>query len=153
MELEALVQQVMERAWQEAPVAGWQPRLTPPLPAAWLPDDSSVVWYCYADRFRPDWSDAVEIAAPWGRLVLPAGIMEPAFQRLGSALEALGPQGVRPLRADELMVPSPALSLFELLRGGPMPNLNAIADRLHRWRSLNGRIAAHPAVAAHLPPR
>jgi hypothetical protein len=151
MTSEVRARQLMLAQWDRLGVSGWEPCLTPPLPETWPPvREGAVIWYCYAEGFRPGLMDGVEIAAPWGRIVLfPGG--EPAFELLGAEIEELGIQGIRPLLGHEMAGATSAATLVDVLQRASEADQERAAESLNRWRSLNGRIAGYPLVARHLP--
>lgn len=145
---------VMESAWPAVAGDGWGPCLTTPLPLYWPPlERGVVVWYCYAQRMQPGLMDGVEISAPWARLILQNTEVQPALQRLTEVIEPLGIQGVRPI--DPAMLRTAPLSqpLSQMIQRGQTCDHEAIAKALNGWREFNGRIASHPAVAAHFSPK
>jgi hypothetical protein len=145
----AAVQQEANFAWA-ATVAepGWELRRTPPLPVSWPPSvGGPAVWLCYAER--TDTPQTFEVAAPWARITLALGDTAwPVVERLSDGVESLGVQAVQPLSSVGSAKARGSL-LDAVYRGDPRARL-AIA--LQDWRTRNGLVAAHSAVAGHLPP-
>ena len=140
----AAVQQEANFAWATTEAEpGWELRRTPPLPESWPPrDGGSAVWLCYAER--PGATGSVEVTAPWARITLAPGPSGwPVVERLSDTVESIGLQPVPP----EPTPPGPLLDAMH--RGDPT---GRVAKDLGEWRSRNGLVAAHPAVAVHLPP-
>ena len=144
----AAVQQEANFAWA-ATVAerGWELRRTPPLPASWPPSvGGPAVWLCYAER--TDTPQTFEVAAPWARITLALGDTAwPVVERLSEAVESLGVQAVQPLSSVGSAKVRGSL-LDAVYRGDPDVLLKALQD----WRTRNGLVAAHSAMAGHLPP-
>lgn len=144
----AAVQQEANFAWA-ATVAepGWELRRTPPLPASWPPSvGGPAVWLCYAER--SDTPHTFEVAAPWARITLALGDTAwPVVERLSEAVESLGVQAVQPLSSAGGAKVRGSL-LAAVYRGDPDVLLKALQD----WRTRNALVAAHSAVAGHLPP-
>ena len=103
--------------------AGWEPCLSPPLPAP----GGGRVWFCFAQA--PESPALVQVAAPWARLDLGPEDTAPRQTRLADVLEPLGTQAVVPV--DTRRIPPAAV--------------------LEEWRAHYGLVAAHPLVASHLP--
>jgi hypothetical protein len=123
---------------------------TPSLPSSWPPAPGGpAVWFCYAERQGP--LQMIEVAAPWARITLEPGESAwPVVERLSDAVEPLGSQVVRPVEPRSgATAPKPSKLLDLVYRGDPDGRLGGA---LSEWRSLNERVAAHPAVAGHLPP-
>ena len=121
----AAVQQASNFAWADTTAEpSWELRRTPPLPLEWPPTPGgAAVWFCYAER--PAASETIEVAGPWARITVPDPAAAPVVERLSDAVESLGSQGIQP---------------------------TARGQSLDEWRVHNALIAAHPAVAPHLPP-
>lgn len=145
----AAVQQEANVAWAATGAEpGWELRRTPPLPSCWPPRPGEpVVWLFYA--VRAETPQTFTVTAPWARIALPAGESAwPAVERLSETIEPLGRQAVTPLAPLANSRSSPRV-LDDVHRGDPDGRL---AQMLGEWRRINGLLAAHPAVAAHLPP-
>ncbi|WP_354698249.1 hypothetical protein DSM112329_03915 [Paraconexibacter sp. AEG42_29] len=147
----AAVQQAAIAAWADlAAPPGWELRRTPPLPASWPPaPGGAAVWLCYAER--DDTPAAIEVAAPWARITLPADAVVPTVERLEAGVHPLGLQGIRPLAPEDVARPLPGGgALLGALRAGDPDG--RLAAALVEWRGRSGLVARHPAVAPHLPP-
>lgn len=145
----AAAQQESNTAWADTEAApGWELRRTPALPASWPPvAGAPAVWLCYAEKAGTP--QVFEVAAPFARITLAVGESAwPVVERLSAAVESLGVQAIVPLDPQQLK--RKTVSHLDMLwRGDPDGRLgNALRD----WRSHNGLIARHPAVAGHLPP-
>ena len=128
--------------------AGWSSSMSMPLPRRWNGSPTTIVWHLYADRMKPGLTDAVEISHPWGYVELgPEADAKLELHTLSSQLEPLGPQGVRPLRADELKGDPADKPLWQVVRTGvATPTLK---QRAKQWTSLNGTIFA--TISPHHP--
>ena len=128
--------------------AGWSSSISMPLPHRWNGSPTTIMWHLYADRMRPGLTDAVEVSHPWGYVELgPEADAKPVLHTLSSQLEPLAPQGVRPMRADELKGDPADKPLWQILRTGvETPTLK---KRVKQWTSLNGTIFS--AISAHHP--
>lgn len=141
----AAVQQEANFAWAATEAdPTWLLRRTPPLPESWPPHDGgAAVWLCYAERPGP--AGSVEVAAPWARITLAQGSAAwPVVHRLAETVESLG---VQPVSDEPSTKHGPLLDA--VYRGDPKAR---VAKHLGQWLIRNGVLAAHPAVAPHLPP-
>jgi hypothetical protein len=72
----------------------WSAMRTPLLPLSWPPDGRTVwVSHLYASGFDPRLSDAVRLAAPWGRLRIDRDPLVPVFEPGSGRVEEIGIQG------------------------------------------------------------
>ena len=105
------------------------------------------MWLCYAERM--DTPQTFEVAAPWARITLALGDTAwPVVERLSDAVVSLGVQAVQPLSSVGGAKARGSL-LDAVYRGDPDARL---AMAMQDWRTRNGLVAAHSAVADHLPP-
>lgn len=148
-EMTTKVRALAKNAWAHLKdTAGWSTQISMPLPRRWNGSPTAIVWHLYADRMKPGLVDAVEVSHPWGYVELgPDADAKPALHTLSSQLEALGYQGVRPLKADELKRDSGEKPMWQAFRTGEAtPELK---KRAKQWTTLNGTIFA--AIAPHHP--
>jgi hypothetical protein len=144
------VRALAKEAWaQLKDTKGWSShQISMPLPQRWNGSPTAIVWHLYADRMKPGLMDAVEVSHPWGYVELePEPDAKPVVHTLSSQLEALGYQGVRPLKADELKDDPSEKPLWQELRTGV--GTPEVKKRAKQWSSLNGTIFA--AIAPHHP--
>ena len=128
---------------------GWHRQITPPLPLAWpAGDDRGAVIYAYGMRHDHEHlRDAVLISRPYSRVVFdPRGQTAPQGQPLTDDLGDGEPQGVRPLRAEEIEVHRRSRraegELLEALAGAPAPELDATITEYYRlWLSTHGAVS------------
>jgi hypothetical protein len=85
----------------------WSYSISPVIPAAWPPDGKGLLYYyvyAYGLNLRR-LADAQLTAAPWGRVKVDVtGRTAPSLEILTKQIEKIGPQGVRPLMAEEVAV-------------------------------------------------
>jgi hypothetical protein len=128
---------------------GWSYSISPAIPAVWPPDGKGLLYYyAYAYGLSPRFADAQLIAAPWGRVKVDVtGRAAPSLEILNKQIEEIGPQGVRPLMAEEIAVldteDAVEKQLWELSR---RTGLGGTADdsvkRYYRlWCQTNGTVA------------
>jgi hypothetical protein len=150
-EMPAAMDTAMRSAWldvEQPPPADpataiqWSARRTPLLPLSWPPDGRTVwVSHLYASGFDPRLSDAVRIAAPWGRLRVDRDPFVPVFEPGSGRVEEVGIQGVFmvvPDPSDEATEAEAAAAVLTWTAepGHPVRVLNFYAD----WAYWNGII-------------
>jgi hypothetical protein len=116
-------------------------RTTPPFPAAWPPDGSSVV-YAYATRFDPSLRDAERTSQPWGRVRIDAK-GQVSLEHAEKALGRAEPQGFRPVSKDDPVLAARAAAQASVLTATSLEALDAAQVRAFycAWLRYNGVVA------------
>ena len=117
----------------------WSTRLTPPLPDAW-PSPKALVVFAYPAGFDPGLSDAERIAKPFARATFVPGA-SPTVETLSKTIDALGPQGFRPINEKEKAIYDKAAAAQAALAALPAKPDEATRAYYCQWAGFNGVIA------------
>ncbi|MBS2028417.1 MAG: hypothetical protein JST54_10970 [Deltaproteobacteria bacterium] len=139
---DAALQKLFAPAWAALPTSRappfWSMRVTPRLPDAW-PAPKALVVFAYPVGMDPGLSDAERIAKPFARATFAPGAA-PKVESLSKTIDALGPQGFRPINEKEQAIHGQGPAAQAALAALPAKPDEAMRAYYCQWAGFNGVI-------------